>query len=32
MGSPGLVLADSTIECFHFNASKDTLWTGLFQR
>ena len=23
-----VVLAASTMECFHFNASKDTLWTG----
>ena len=31
-GSPWLVLADSTMECFHFNANTDTLWTGSFQK
>ena len=31
LGCPGLVLADSTMECFHFHASKDILWTGSFQ-
>ena len=30
MGDPGLVSADATMECFHFNASKGILRTGSF--